>query len=162
MHPSGQQIQHIKLTHADKMQSRLHYCFCGLLDSCLATQSILTDLDNSGRLVIISRQWTSSPAQKNWDSAIQLEYKQDSILNLMIICLDIGIHYRLSGVLIVNCLFPISNLSATRTKYVRMVSGSHCRSVWLVLIRDIQRKVSYCRPEGHSEIKGCSRCALYM
>jgi len=34
-----------------------------------------------------------SPEQKIWDSAIQLEYEQGSILNLMIICLGIGVHF---------------------------------------------------------------------
>ena len=39
-----------------------------------------------------------SPAQKNWDSAIQMSYKQDSILNSVDICLDRGRgHFKSPG-----------------------------------------------------------------
>ena len=47
-----------------------------------------------------------SPAQKNWDSAIQLEYEQDSTLNLVIICLDIGVHFTITNNTLKICRYP--------------------------------------------------------
>ena len=65
-----------------------------------------------------------SPEQKIWDSAIQLEYEQGSILNLMIICLGIGVHFRHVWIKMVSsCVRPNRFLVLQPGKLTQLKEG---------------------------------------